>query len=113
MKIQISELEHGLRLITLNGQLDGNGVYAVEVDFIRNCVEGNHHIVVDLSKVNYISSIGIPMLIRTAKMVRERGGRMVLLNPQHNVADVLDLVGVSHIIPIFYDLKAARVELSD
>ena len=34
MKIQISELEHGLRLITLNGQLDGNGVYAVEVDFI-------------------------------------------------------------------------------
>ncbi len=52
------------------------------------------------------------MLIRTAKMVRERGGKMVLLNPQHNVA-VLDLVGVSHIIPIFYDLKAARVELSD
>ncbi len=38
MKIQVSELEHGLRLITLNGQLDGNGVYAVEVDFIRNCV---------------------------------------------------------------------------
>lgn len=113
MKIQIGELEHGLRLITLNGKLDGNGVYAVEVDFIRNCVEGKHHVVVDLSKVNYISSIGIPMLIRTANLVRERGGKMVLLNPQHNVADVLDLVGVSHIIPIFYDLKAARVEMSD
>ena len=54
MKIQISELEHGLRLITLNGQLDGNGVYAVEVDFIRNCVEGEHHVVVDMSKVSYI-----------------------------------------------------------
>ncbi len=113
MKIQISELEHGLRLITLNGQLDGNGVYAVEVDFIRNCVEGEHHVVVDMSKVSYISSIGIPMLIRTAKMVRGRGGKMVLLNPQHNVADVLDLVGVSHIIPIYYDLKAARMEMSD
>ena len=53
------------------------------------------------------------MLIRTAKMVRGRGGKMVLLNPQHNVADVLDLVGVSHIIPIYYDLKAARMEMSD
>jgi anti-sigma B factor antagonist len=113
MKLQISELEHGLRLISLIGQLDGTGVYAVEVDFIRNCVEGNHHVLVDISKVNYISSIGIPMLIRTAKMVWERGGKMALLNPQHNVSDVLDLVGVSHIIPIFYDLKAARMGMSD
>ncbi len=113
MKIQISELEHGLRLVTLNGKLDGNGVYAVEVDFIRNCVEGKHHVLVDLSKVSYISSIGIPMLIHTAKLVRERGGKIALLNPQHNVSDVLDLVGVSHFIPIFYDLSAARAVMSD
>jgi len=113
MKIQVSELEHGLRLISLSGLLDGTGVYAVEVDFIRNCVEGNHHVLVDLSKVSYISSIGIPMLIRTAKMVRERGGKLALLNPQRNVTDVLDLVGVTHVIPIFYDLKAAREGMSD
>ena len=113
MKIQVSELEHGLRLVTLSGVLDGTGVYAVEVDFIRNCVEGNHHALVDLSKVSYISSIGIPMLIRTAKMVWERGGKLALLNPQHSVADVLNLVGVSHIIPVFYDLKAAKEGMSD
>jgi anti-anti-sigma factor len=113
MKIQISELEHGLRLITLNGQLDGNGVYAVEVDFIRNCVEGGHHVLVDISKVSYISSIGMPMLIHTAKLVRERGGKLALLNPQHRVEEVLDMVGISHIIPIFYDLKAARAGMAD
>ncbi len=113
MKIQISELEHGVRLITLNGQLDGNGVYSIEVDFIRNCVEGKHHVLVDLSKVSYISSIGIPMLIHTAKLVKERGGKMALYNPQRNVSDVLELVGVSHIIPIFYDMKAARAGLAD
>lgn len=113
MKIQVSELEHGLRLVTLNGQLDGTGVYSVEVDFIRNCVEGAHNVLVDLSNVSYISSIGIPMLIRTAKMVKQRGGKLALLNPQHNVLDVLDLVGVSRIIPVFYDHKAAMVGMSD
>ncbi len=113
MKIQVSDLEHGVRLIALNGQLDSNAVYGVEMDFIRNCVEGSHHVLVDLSKVNYISSIGIPMLIHTAKLVGKRGGKMALLNPQHNVSDVLDLVGVSHIIPIYYDLRAARAGMSD
>ncbi len=113
MKLQISEVEQGLRLIILNGQLDGTGVYNVEVDFIRTCVEGNHNVLVDLSNVSYISSIGIPMLIRTAKMVKQRGGKMALLNPQHNVLDVLELVGVSRIIPVFYDHKTAIVGMSD
>ena len=112
MRIQISELEHGLRLITLNGVLDSNGVYNVEVDFIRHCAEGRHNVLADFSKVSYISSIGLHMLIHTAKLVRARGGKMALLHPQHHVADVLDLVGVSHIIPIYYDLGSARVWLS-
>lgn len=113
MKIQVSELEHGLRLIVLNGLLDSAGVYAVEMDFVRNCVEGGHHVLVDISKVSYISSIGMPMLIHTAKLVREHGGKLALLNPQHRVEEVLDMVGVSHIIPIFYDLKTARAGMSD
>jgi anti-sigma B factor antagonist len=112
MKIQVSELEHGVRLITLNGKLDENGVYSVEVDFIRHCAEGKHNVLVDLSKVSYISSIGIPMLIHAAKLVRGRGRKVALLNPQHNVADVLDLVGVSHSIPIYYDLASARAGMS-
>ena len=107
MKLQISEVEQGLRLIILNGQLDGTGVYNVEVDFIRTCVEGNHNVLVDLSNVSYISSIGIPMLVNKARSVMARGGKLGLLNPQRNVLDVLELVGVSMMLPIYYDLKTA------
>jgi anti-anti-sigma regulatory factor len=53
------------------------------------------------------------MLIHTAKLVRARGGKIALLKPQHNVADVLELVGVPRIIPIYYDLGFARVGLSN
>jgi anti-anti-sigma factor len=113
MKIQVSELEHGLHLVTLNGILDSHGVYGVEVDFVRYCVEGRYNVLVDISMVSYISSIGIPMLIHTAKLVRARGGKIALLKPQHNVADVLELVGVPRIIPIYYDLGFARVGLSN
>ncbi|HMU94303.1 MAG TPA: STAS domain-containing protein [Anaerolineales bacterium] len=107
MKLQSSDLENGIRLIKLVGKLDSNGTYAIEIEFIKSCAGEKPRILVDLSKVNYISSIGIPMLVNTARSVMARGGKLGLLNPQRNVLDVLELVGVSMMLPIYYDLKTA------
>ena len=81
-------------LLKLNGALDMNGTYAIEVDFVRHCAGERVRVLVDLSKVNYISSIGIPMLVNSAKSVIKHGGKMVLLNPQESVEYILELAGV-------------------
>jgi anti-anti-sigma factor len=109
MKFQYDELENGIRLIKLSGKLDTNGTYSVEIEFIRHCKGEKALILVDLSKVSYISSIAIPMLVNTARSVVSRGGRMGLLSPQRNVLDVLDLVGVLQIIPVYRNLKSAKI----
>ncbi len=108
MKLHFGELENGIRLITLDGKLDGTGVNSVEYEFSRQCSGENARILVDISRVSYISSVGIPMLVNAARSVVARGGTMALVNPHQNILDVLDLVGVSHIIPIYYDLGSAR-----
>lgn len=113
MKLHVSELEHGIRLIVLNGKMDSAGVYAIEMDFAHHCGGDNRHVLVDMSNVSYISSIGIPLLVNIAKTVSGKGGRMILYNPQKNVMDVLELVGVTHIIPIHFDLSAARSSFLD
>lgn len=112
MKLHFGELEHGIRLLTLEGKLDSNGIQYVEFDFIRHCVGEKVRVLVDLSRVSYISSIGIPMLVNVAKSIVARGGRMALLSPQHQVLDVLELVGVSHIIPIYFDLGSAKTGMA-
>ncbi len=82
----------------------------IDQSLIHYC-EGNKVLVlVDLSRVNYISSIGFPMLINTAKSVFQHGGRMALLRPQKNVADVLEMVGINLIIPVFEDLQSAKTQ---
>jgi anti-anti-sigma factor len=112
MKLQYSELDGGIRLIKLSGALDMNGTYSVEIEFVRQCAGDNVRVIVDLSRVNYISSIGIPMLINTAKSVSSRGGKMVLLNPQRNVAEVLEITGIPQIIPIYTDLESATAAVT-
>jgi len=111
MKLQSHELDGGIRLIKLIGALDMTGTYSIEIEFVRQCAGDNVRVLVDLSKVNYLSSIGIPMLINTAKSVASRGGKFALLNPQQNVAEVLDIVGIQEIIPIFTNLESAKAHL--
>ena len=108
MQLEYSELDNGVRLIELNGALDMNGTYAIEVQFVRHCTGENVRILVDLSKVNYISSIGIPMLVNSAKLVERHGGKMALVNPQKPVEDILELAGIPLVIPIYSDFEAAK-----
>ena len=111
MKLQSSELENGIRLIKLIGALDITGTYGIEVEFVRQCAGDNVRVLTDLSKVTYLSSVGITMLSNTARSVLSRGGRIVLLNPQQSIAEVLDIVGIQQLIPVFSDLESAKASL--
>ncbi|HLO13825.1 MAG TPA: STAS domain-containing protein [Anaerolineales bacterium] len=111
MRLQYSELESGIRLIKLSGALDIHGVNGVEIEFVRHCEGESLRVLVDLSRVNYISSIGIPLLIHSAKSVASRGGKLVLLNPQSSVEHVLEITGIPLIIPIYHNLNTAILEL--
>ena len=111
MRLHYGELESGIRLIKLSGALDIHGVSDVEVDFVRLCTGDNVCVLVDLSNVSYISSIGIPLLINSAKSIARQGGKMALLNPKKAVESVLEITGIPLIIPIFPNVEAAVWEL--
>ena len=107
MKLEYTELDNGIRLIKLEGSLDLTGTYSIEVQFVRYCSGNNLRVLVDLSGVVLISSVGIPLLVNTAKSVVSRGGKMAFLQPSDNVYKVLELVGVPQVIPIYDDLDSA------
>jgi len=69
-------------------------------------------LLVDLSKVNFLASMGIRTLITGAKMLKERGGKMILFSPEMMVAKVLKTSGTEMLIPVYYDLGLARNALA-
>lgn len=111
MELEYRELEDGLRLIKLIGRLDMEGTTHVDQEFAQRCSGENVFVLVDLSRMSYISSIGIPMLISAAKAVANGGGRLAFLSPQANVKSILDITGVSHVIRIYNDLETAQERL--
>ena len=111
MELQFTQMENGIRLIKLIGQLDIKGVGDVETKFVGYTAGREVPVLVDLSGVTYLSSIGIRLLLWTAKAVIENAGKFVMLSPLPLVADVLDVSGMKNVIPIYSDYDAAVADL--
>jgi anti-sigma B factor antagonist len=111
MELQYNELDNNIRLIKLNGSLDIIGTGQIETRFAGYCGGEKARVVVDLSDLEFLASIGIRLLTLTAKSVANRGGKMVILNPNPDVHHVLDVTGIPAIIPIYSNFESAETIL--
>ena len=108
MELAVSELDAGILGIDLSGRMDIIGTQQIDLKFTALTSTRRAQILVDLSKVTFIASIGIRTLINNAKAQKLRGGCMVLYKPSNQVEEVLRATGIHSIIPIAHDIDAAR-----
>ncbi len=80
--------------IHLEGRLDANWAGHLD-DYLDGLVrEGAHRLVLNMSKVQYMSSAGIRTLINQYKKIKQIGGLFVLEELSEGVSEVLSMVGM-------------------
>ena len=99
MDIAVEELADGITKVVLRGRFDTTGAVLVELPFNKIVTEKNR-IIVDLSAVSFLASYAIRVLLVGAKIVNGKGGKLVILCPDNNVAKVLKTAGMDALIPI-------------
>ena len=102
MNLEVADLGNGITKVTLSGRLDVEGALKIDDEF-NAITEREKKVLVDLSAVTFIASLGIRTLIMGAKATANNGGKMVLLDPQPNVEKVLRTSRVDTVIPITHD----------
>jgi anti-anti-sigma factor len=112
MKLDTEELDGGVLKVRLSGRMDIMGVEAIAVPFAALAATDTRRVIVDLSGVEFIASIGVRAILQNARAHRMRGGGLVLLAPQPLVEEVLQSAGVTNVVPIAPDLAAARAALA-
>jgi anti-anti-sigma factor len=111
MDMEVQELPGGVTKVVLRGRFDTTGAVVVELPFNEIATE-KRAIVVDLSDVSFLTSYGIRVLLVGSKIVKSRGGRLVVVCPENNVAKVLKTAGTDALIPIFQTQEAAAAALA-
>jgi anti-sigma B factor antagonist len=106
MEMTVEQLADGVKKVLLVGELDIDG--ARKIDLAFSALAGStNKLLIDLSRVNFLASIGIRTLVLNAQVVNRRGGMMVAFNPQPMVEKVLLTSGINQVIPIFNDANSA------
>jgi anti-anti-sigma factor len=99
MDMQVSAISDDAARVVLAGRLDAAGSAKIDLPF--NAVAGSsRHVLVDLSAVTFVASIGIRTLVLGAKAIQRRGGKLLLLNPQPEVERALETIGVTDLLPL-------------
>jgi len=112
MQLEHTDLEDGIRMIRLKGRMDLEGSEAVDLKLTSLVAVRKGFVIVDLAEVEFMSSIGVSVIVRVARAVTSREGRLVLLSPRPNVADVLMRTQIDQIIPVVTDFEAAKSALT-
>jgi len=108
MPIEFEDTSDTLRTIRIAGRLDLVGTDEIATKFAALSTVHDRRVVVDLTGVSFLASIGIRSIITNAKALQQRGGRMVLfVGSNESVAKTLETTGIDSLIPLFSDQAAA------
>lgn len=108
MELATRDMEAGILGITLSGRMDIVGTQQIDLKLTSLTTTKKAQILVDLSQVSFLASIGIRTLVNVAKAQKLRGGTLVLYKPTDQVEDVLNATGIQAIIPVAHDMAQAR-----
>lgn len=109
MTISFQDINENLRRISISGRLDIAGTDEIATKFSALAASAKRRVIVNLSTVSFLASIGIRALIANAKALQQRGGKMVLFVGENSaVTMTLETTGIDALIPMFADASEAE-----
>jgi anti-sigma B factor antagonist len=97
--MEITQHQRGELLeIRLSGRVDGTWGDHLSTTIEKAVRAGSHHLALNCSGVNYISSLGIGVIVTHYKMLKSVNGSLVVTYPSKFVRQILDTVGLTSIL---------------
>lgn len=103
----IEEIQNDISIYRLHGQLDSTSSIEFEQKLLQAISNGSKHMVLSFKDLNYISSAGIRVILKSVKAINHIDGRITLCCLQDYVKEVFEISGVGVFLPIFATIDDA------
>lgn len=100
--------EQGVVILAPDGRLDSNSAPSLEQEISTiDAGSGGHHLLLDFSRVEYISSAGLRVVLKTMKERQSASKSFAVSNMQDHVREVFEISGFDSYVSIHPDTKQA------
>jgi anti-anti-sigma factor len=100
MDITISEMKR-VTLAEISGRIDSTNATKLGEALNEQIDAGRHQLVIDLAKVEYMSSAALREMVSAVKKLRKINGDLRVASPSPRVKEVLDLAGLDTIFQMY------------
>lgn len=104
-------VDQALPAIELEGEVDVYTAPQLKQQMITLLESGAKGMIVDLTKVDYLDSTALGVLIGGLKRMRETDGNLVLVCPSPRIRRVFEITGLDKIFDLFGTADEARDSL--
>ena len=98
-------------VIRIDGKIIGGAANALKREMDKQIEENRGGLVLDMAKVPLLDSTALGIIIATLQFLKTREGKLVLLNPQHAVINVLQVTRLNTILEVYSDEESATSAL--
>ena len=107
MKID-EEKSEGMTLIRIEGRLDTTTYGILESRLIDLIDSGQVRIIIDCSKMDYISSSGLRVFLLALKKIILENGKFILADLQETIREIFEIAGFTTIFEIYGSVEEAK-----
>jgi len=103
------QVEPDVLVVDFVGRVSTPAILVADVErFIKKQIEGgSRKLVLDFSKVDFLDSSGVGVLVVCSSVMEKAGGKMVIAGAAGYVKEALQMVHLDRVIPLHSDLAAA------
>jgi len=93
-------------VIGIVGRLDTTNYSVLEKKLMELIDAGQVHLLIDLSKMDYVSSSGLRILLMALKRITVAKGKFALCSLQENIKEIFEISGFTNIFEIYDNAEA-------
>ncbi len=93
--------ESDTAIVTLEGKMDWRSLSDFSGSIVQLVDSGTKNILLDFSKMEYMSSAGIRALIEAMQNVESKGGKLAICSPGKSIMELFQVVQLEKIIRIY------------
>ena len=89
-----------ISVFNLTGRLDSNTSPELEEVIASQIENGSNSMIINFENLDYISSAGLRVILKTTKDLKRREGKLMLCAMQDYVKEVFEIAGFDTFLPI-------------
>ena len=98
-------------VIRIDGKIIGGAANALKREMDKQIEQGRGGLVLDMAQVPLLDSTALGIIIATLQFLKKMDEKLVLLNPQHAVINVLQVTRLNTILEVYSDEESATSAL--